>query len=59
MLTVRVMASICSILTLAVAALIVLTLIATDRSRERTACYRTAVAIEGCPHPSWWENLLP
>lgn len=39
-------------------ALTVLTIVAVDRSRDRTACYRTAQAAEECLVPSWWENIL-
>jgi hypothetical protein len=39
-------------------ALTVATFIAIDNSRNRTACLRTAQAVEECPVPSWWENLL-
>ena len=38
--------------------LIVATLEATDRSKERTACYRAQQSIDACPRPAWWENVL-
>lgn len=42
----------------AVILLIVATLEATDRSRERAACYRKMQSIEACPKPAKWEDIL-
>lgn len=39
-------------------ALTVATVIAIDKSRDRTACLGSAQTVEQCPVPSWWENLL-
>lgn len=50
-----------AIITIAFTSLIALTLItivAIDRSRDRTTCYRAAQAPESCSSPSWWENIL-
>ena len=43
---------------LCVVSLTALTIVATDRSRERTQCYRTSASIEACPKPEWWEDVL-
>ncbi|MGF6282144.1 hypothetical protein ABH908_000370 [Pseudomonas frederiksbergensis] len=39
-------------------ALSALTIVAIDRSRDRTACYRAAQTPEECTTPSWWEDIL-
>ncbi|EPL60736.1 TPA: hypothetical protein L6A07_24910 [Pseudomonas aeruginosa] len=38
--------------------LTILTMIATDNSRSRADCLRSAQAIEQCPQASWWEGVL-
>lgn len=38
--------------------LVVATVVATGKSRERTACLRSAQSVEQCPMPSGWETLL-
>ncbi|OWG38485.1 hypothetical protein CAQ69_10100 [Stutzerimonas stutzeri] len=38
--------------------LTILTMIATDKSRSRTECLRSAQTIEQCPQASWWEGVL-
>ena len=38
--------------------LIVATLEATDRSRDRAECYRVKQSIEACPKPANWEKKL-
>ncbi|MDF9779303.1 hypothetical protein OKW11_006349 [Pseudomonas baetica] len=39
-------------------ALTLMTIVAIDRSRDRTTCYRAAQAPETCSTPSWWEIIL-
>ncbi len=48
-------------ITLALASMVmltILTMIATDNSRSRAECLRSAQAIEQCPQASWWEVVL-
>lgn len=39
-------------------ALTLATLLAINKSQNRTTCLRSAQAVEECPVPSSWENLL-
>lgn len=39
-------------------ALTLATLIAINKSQNRTTCLKSALAVEECPFPSRWENLL-
>lgn len=38
--------------------LVVATMVATGKSRERTACLTSTQSVEQCPMPSGWETLL-
>lgn len=42
----------------AVILLIVATIEATHRSKERADCYRKMQSIELCPKPAWWEDII-
>ncbi len=44
--------------TVCVVSLVLMTLVAIDRSRDRTACYKATQMTEGCSTPSWWEEIL-
>ena len=47
-----------TVATVLILALIVATVIATDRSRARTACLQSTQTAEECPTPSAWETML-
>lgn len=54
----KAIAQIFSILTALAVVLIVLTLVATERSRERAACYRTIVDSQKCPSPNSFDETM-